>query len=84
MNRLRGWWRVALGVMALLAVPALVEAHTLTGTGGWLDELVCLVPALVMVAVVLLIGRDGPSGGKGKSGRAKSSGSGHGKTGDQI
>lgn len=84
MNRLRGWWRVALGVLALLAVPALVEAHTFTGTGGWLDELVCLVPALVMVAVVLLIGRDSPSGRKGKADRAKSSGSGHGRPGDQI
>jgi len=84
MNRLRGWWRIALGVLALLAIPALVEAHTLTGTGGWLDELVCLVPALLMVGVVLVLGRDSPARSKGRTGGAKSNESPGDKAGDSI
>gem|GEM_PF-6498107 len=71
MSRLRSWQRISLGVLALLAIPALVEAHTLTGSGGWWDEMVCLVPALLMVAVVLFVGRDGSASGKQRKGRAK-------------
>ncbi|HEX5414074.1 MAG TPA: hypothetical protein VFZ25_00310 [Chloroflexota bacterium] len=84
MNRLRGWWRIALGVLALLAIPALVEAHTLTGSGGWLDELVCLVPALLMVAAVLVLGRDTPGKGKTSEGAAEADDAPGEKSGDLI
>jgi hypothetical protein len=84
MNRLRGWLRVTLAVLALLAIPALVEAHTLTGSGGWLDELVCLVPALAMVVVVLVLGRDKPTSPETRSGDTKSDKSPRGKAGDSI
>jgi hypothetical protein len=52
------WWKVGCGVGALGIIPAVAEAHGLTGAGGWVDELVCLVPAAIMVVLVLVLGRD--------------------------
>ena len=84
MNGLRNWWRVKLAGLALVAIPALVEAHTLTGSGSWADELVCLVPALAMVAAVLVLGRDKPTSNKGKVGEIKSDDVPGDKAGDPI
>jgi hypothetical protein len=50
--------RVAAGVGLALAVPALAEAHSISGSGGWADELICLVPAVLLLVAVLLLGRD--------------------------
>jgi hypothetical protein len=44
--------------IALGLVPALAEAHSITGAGGWVDELICLVPAAIMVVLVLVLGRE--------------------------
>jgi len=54
----RRWWRTAAGAGALLAIPALAEAHAISGSAGWADELVCLVPALALLGAVLYLGRD--------------------------
>lgn len=53
-----GRWRVILGAAILTIVPALASAHGLTGNGSWVDELICLIPALILVALVLILGRD--------------------------
>lgn len=52
------WWKVAIIVAVLCLLPAAAEAHVLSGSGGWVDELVCLVPAAIMVVLVLVLGRD--------------------------
>jgi hypothetical protein len=62
----RRWWRAGVGGALLLSVPALAEAHILNGSGGWTDELVCLVPAAVLLALVMVVGRNpkpGPTDG---------------------
>jgi hypothetical protein len=58
-------WRVILGATAVLAIPVAAEAHAITGSGGWTDELVCLVPAGIMLALVVILGRTPASRGKG-------------------
>ncbi|MGH7862177.1 MAG: hypothetical protein ACREOS_08035 [Candidatus Dormibacteraceae bacterium] len=55
MNR---WWRRATATGILLAIPAVAEAHVIGGSAGWTDELVCLVPALLLLGAVLYLGRD--------------------------
>ncbi len=69
----RRGWRIFLGAAAVLAVPVVAEAHTITGSGGWTDELVCLVPAGIMLALVLILGRTPTS--RGKSGVVEQPGS---------
>ena len=51
-------WRVAIMVGIALAIPTVVEAHVISGAGGWADELICAVPAMVLLGVVLVLGRD--------------------------
>ncbi len=53
--------RVALAAGITLAIPALAEAHAISGSGGWADELICLVPAVALLVAVLLLGRDDKS-----------------------
>src|SRR5437879_6510258 len=36
------WLKVVLVVMTLALLPIAAEAHSITGAGGWVDELVCL------------------------------------------
>jgi hypothetical protein len=60
------WLKVVLVVMTLALLPVAAEAHSITGAGGWVDELVCLVPAAIMIVLVLVLGRDGKSGAKKK------------------
>ncbi|MBX6772822.1 MAG: hypothetical protein IRY83_13910 [Chloroflexi bacterium] len=61
------WWRPALAALILAALPAAAAAHVIGGTGSWLDELICLVPALALLAAVLFLGRPTPADrGKGK------------------
>lgn len=59
-------WRFVLGVVILSAIPAMASAHGLTGTNSWVDELICLIPALIMVALVLILGKDGQKHGSSK------------------
>lgn len=70
---LRGRWRVIVGSAILTAIPTLASAHGLTGSGGWVDELICLVPALIMVALVLILGKDNKKRGAPKDPPRKSS-----------
>ncbi len=58
--------RVALAAGIALTIPALAEAHSISGSGGWADELICLVPAVGLLAAVLLLGRDDKSKGTRK------------------
>lgn len=64
-------WRrllpVGIGILGLL--PAVAEAHGLTGTSSWTDELICIVPAVVLLAAVFLLGRDDKSTSKRKGPR---------------
>jgi len=62
------WLRVVVGIGVVATIPAIAEAHVLSGSGGWGDELTCLLPAAVLLAVVLLVGRDSKKdpGGKDK------------------
>ena len=60
------WLKIALVVGCIAILPAAAEAHSLTGAGGWVDELVCLVPAAIMIVLVLVLGRDGKAGAKKK------------------
>jgi peptidoglycan/LPS O-acetylase OafA/YrhL len=60
------WAKVALIVGAIALLPIAAEAHSLTGASGWTDELVCLVPAAIMIVLVLVLGRDGKPGAKKK------------------
>lgn len=60
------WLRVLVGSGAVGTIPAIAEAHVLSGGGGWGDELTCLVPAAVLLAVVLFVGRDSKKGPGGK------------------
>ena len=55
------WFKVAIGAGALGMLPVAAQAHSLTGAGGWVDELVCLVPAAIMIVLVLVLGRNGKS-----------------------
>jgi hypothetical protein len=43
------------------AIPAAAEAHAIGGSSGWADELICLVPALILLGMVLFLGRDDKS-----------------------
>ena len=61
------WRRVVAGAGILLGIPALVEAHTIGGSSSWSDELICLVPAMILLGAVFFLGRDD----KGKSGKGK-------------
>ena len=63
---LQRWLKVALLVGAAALIPLAAEAHGLTGQGGWVDELVCLVPAAIMIVLVLVLGRNGKAGAKKK------------------
>ncbi len=63
------WWKVIVLAVAGGLLPAVAEAHGLTGTGSWLDELVCLVPAAIMMVLVLVLGRD-PKGKGGKTAKS--------------
>lgn len=60
------WAKVALLVGATALIPIAAEAHSLTGGGGWVDELVCLIPAAIMIVLVLVLGRDGKHSAKKK------------------
>ncbi len=51
-------WKTVLAGATIALIPAVAQAHGLTGTGSWLDELVCLVPAAIMVVLVFVLGRD--------------------------
>ena len=61
----RRGWRIVLGAALVLALPVGAEAHSITGSGGWTDELICLVPAGIMLALVLILGRTPTARGKG-------------------
>jgi hypothetical protein len=60
------WLKASLLVGAVSLIPIPAEAHSLTGAGGWVDELICLVPAAIMIVLVLVLGRDNKSGAKKK------------------
>lgn len=55
---MKQWWRRATAVGIVLAIPTVAEAHALSGSAGWADELICLVPALALLGAVLYLGRD--------------------------
>jgi hypothetical protein len=50
-------WRVIIAALGLSLTPSLAHAHVLNGSGSWLDELVCLVPAAIMMVLVFVLGR---------------------------
>jgi hypothetical protein len=50
-------WRWWIGGLIAALSPRLASAHTLTGSGGWTDELVCAVPTVVMLVLVFILGR---------------------------
>ena len=60
------WRRVVMGVGVLILIPVVAEAHVIGGSSSWLDELVCLVPSVVLLAAVFLLGRDDKSGSSKK------------------
>lgn len=55
------WRRPAIAAGILGLIPAIVESHAINGSGSWADELICLVPALALLAAVFLLGRDTPN-----------------------
>jgi hypothetical protein len=59
--------KVAAGALALSLTPSLAHAHVLNGTGSWVDELVCLVPAAIMVVLVIVLGRAPKAGSPKKN-----------------
>ena len=65
-NLLPLWLKASLLVGATSLIPAVAEAHGLIGAGGWVDELICLVPAAIMIVLVLVLGRSGKAGVKKK------------------
>lgn len=56
------WWKVAFGIALLSLVPAVAEAHVVNGSGGWWDELICLVPTVVMLVLVVVLSRPTKNG----------------------
>jgi hypothetical protein len=50
-------WQVIFAALGLSLTPSLTYAHVLNGSGSWLDELVCLVPAAIMMVLVFVLGR---------------------------
>ncbi|HLZ07135.1 MAG TPA: hypothetical protein VKT80_00985 [Chloroflexota bacterium] len=60
------WLKALLLVGAVSLIPAAAEAHGLIGAGGWVDELVCLVPAAIMIVLVLVLGRSSKATAKKK------------------
>lgn len=52
------WWRIATATGIACAIPVVAEAHVVGGSAGWADELICLVPALILLGAVLFLGRD--------------------------
>ena len=51
-------WKPLLIALILALVPISAQAHGLIGNGSWLDELICLVPAAIMVVLVFVLGRN--------------------------
>ena len=60
------WLRLISGAGVIGTIPGIAEAHVLSGGGGWGDELTCLLPAAVLLAVVLFVGRDSKKDRRGK------------------
>lgn len=58
--------KIVLVAVALALIPVAAQAHAFSGTGSWLDELICLVPASIMVILVFMLGRDPKSRGSKK------------------
>jgi hypothetical protein len=54
----RRWLRASAASGIVGSIPAIADAHVLSGSGGWTDEIGCLVPAFVLLLIVLLVGRD--------------------------
>ena len=60
-------WKVTIAALVVSLTPSLAYAHVLNGTGTWLDELVCLVPAAIMVVLVFVLGRNPKAGSTKKN-----------------
>lgn len=49
--------RFPLAAAIVALAPRLAEAHAITGTNSWTDELVCAVPTAIMLVLVFVLGR---------------------------
>jgi hypothetical protein len=47
--------RLVFAGLMLGLIPAIAEAHGLIPGNSWLDELICLVPAAIMVVLVMVL-----------------------------